>query len=165
MDIRKFAARAAVGAVLMGGVALAGAPAFAYGPTGNTAAASSTTVSPGGTITISGTLACANCPVNIYLDSTANLLASTMTNASGAFSATVTIPSGYSGYNTLMAVASNGATATTTIDVIVPAATPTSTLATTGADVAGAVGVAAVAIGAGGGLVLLSRKRRAGQLS
>ena len=173
----------AVAGVAMFGVAplvlastASASPAVAqYGPvSAATLFVSSTTVAPGGTVTVSGTGFDANSTVTLTLDGV--VIGTATTNAAGAFSTTVTIPSGLAaGYYTIIATDSLGRTSSITIyvtgasttAVAAPsAAAPSSTsssssgLAFTGTDAAATAGAGAGAIALGGLLVLGSRRRR-----
>ena len=166
LSVRRLAASAALTLGLTAGAAMAAAPAYAYGPNSGTVTVNNTIVAPGAGVIFAGNFNCANCTVNIYIHSVGLFLGTTTTNAQGLFSTTVTVPSNFSGNHELIAVASDGESASTAILVsstssAPPAAVPPSSgLPFTGADVGASVGVAAVAIGIGGGLVLMSRKRR-----
>lgn len=145
--------------------------AFAYGPTtpDPMISLSATCATPGGSLVVTGTDFDANEGVTVTLNGYSTALGSTTTNSSGDFSITVTIPTNATtGSNTITATDTSGyansAPLTLGSCVTTVAATSTTTttsgLAFTGADIAGMAGVAAVAIGVGGILVLTTRRRR-----
>lgn len=171
--VRLLAAPAALGFAAVIGLGLA-APAAsaqpAYGPTATaTLTCSATTVAEGATITCSGAGYDAFETVLEVIHSDPETLGSVQTNATGQFTASVTIPTNIApGTHTITDTGeTSGHSASVTIDVLapttaaaVPPAAPSSSLAFTGIDVAEVAGVGAAALAAGGGLVLVARRRR-----
>jgi hypothetical protein len=154
----KFALIVAVAAV---GLSFS-APAFAYGPNAATVGDSASSIGPGGSLTVSGSNFAPGDTVTIVLHSAPVTLGTTTVNASGAFSAVVTIPSDTApGQHEIVASDTDGDSASTSLLVTgtVPlAATPS--LPFTGADIAALSGVGAVALALGGMLILTGRRRR-----
>ncbi len=142
------------------------ANAFAYGPSGPTISISTSTVGPGGSLIMNGSGFCPLCSITFTLHSNPVVIGTTTANASGDFSATLTIPSNTApGTHTIVATDPDGDTASTTITVTgatvpVSTVTPSKGLAFTGADIAALSGVGAIALGLGGMLLLTSRRRR-----
>lgn len=162
----------------------------AYGPTA-AAATITVTVSVNGatgvvTVTITGNGFGASQTITLTLYSTPESLGTVQTNASGAFSNTVTLPAGVpAGTHTIVATdQQSGQTASASFTLAqasgpfgaaapsagptqagpsgpAPAA-PTARLPITGVDVAVLTGMGAVAIALGGFLVLSARRRRSG---
>lgn len=139
------------------------AAAFAYGPSGPSISTTTSTVPACDSIGVIGV----NFPPNesIILSIPAVLGTST-SNSSGGFSDQVTIPCNtIPGPLTITAGSANGEEASTTVTVLASApavvTAATSGLAFTGADISAMAGVAAVAVGIGGALMLATRRRRA----
>ena len=112
--------------------------------------------------------------VTLTLDGTSNVLRTATTDATGALSVSLTLPTGTSlGTHSIVATGASGDTATTAITVAGSCAVPVaaispsglafspSGLAFTGADIAAIVGVGSLALGVGGMLMLATRRRRA----
>lgn len=118
-------------------------------------------VSAGDVIVVSGAGFSPGGSIDITIESTPILLKTVAADATGAFTTTVTIPSGLApGGHTLKATGPDPAGGLRVLSIAVTAAGPGGTLVRTGNEVVplAAVGVAAVAAGAG---TLLLRRRRA----
>ncbi len=143
------------------------AAAYGYGSTNHTSTSvTNAVVDPCSSTTITGSGFQPSESVTITLIHAPTVLGTATTDSSGSFSASVTIPSGTApGSYTAVSTGSSGDSASTGLTVGsggcgVTLATSSSGLAFTGADIAAMVGVAAVAIGLGGMLVLVTRRRR-----
>lgn len=143
-----------------------GVPAGAYSFGGPTLSTNTSTVPAGGSLEVFCTNYAPNETVTLTLTSTPVILGTTMTNSAGACSTQVTIPLGtVLGNHTITGTGTTGDFASTGIFVTGTAA-PVSTvgstggLAFTGADIAAASGVGAIAVGIGGMLILMSRRKR-----
>ncbi|TAM91032.1 MAG: hypothetical protein EPN43_04870 [Jatrophihabitans sp.] len=129
-----------------------------------TVGVSNSSPSPGQSITVSGTGATPNGQVSIDFHSTVVHLATVTANVDGAYTATVTIPTGQCGAHTIVATdVTTGNTASTAVTLpACTASTGTGTgggLSATGVAVAG-IGAVGVALLLGGGLMLLLGRRR-----
>ncbi|MCW2705827.1 MAG: exported protein of unknown function [Blastococcus sp.] len=121
------------------------------------------TVAAGKTMTISGSGYAPNSTVTLAIYSTPQVLTTVVTDASGNFTATVTVPAGLAaGSHTLVAsgVDNSGNVRYVNLAVTVSAA-GTATLAYTGADVVLPAIGGLVAVVVGGGLIVASRRRSA----
>jgi hypothetical protein len=123
-------------------------------------AGATSTVAPGKTITVNGTGYAPNTTVTLAIYSTPQVLTTVVTDASGNFTATVTVPAGLeAGNHTLVAsgVDPSGNVRYVNLAVTV-ASTGKAQLAYTGADVAlpSIVGLLAVSLGAG--LIVVRRR-------
>lgn len=143
------------------------ATAFAYGshPTLSTSV-SSALVDPCGATIVSGSGFQPAEIATLVLDGPPVKLGTTTAGPTGSFSTTVSIPSGTAaGQYNLVSNGSDGDSAMTAITIgsggcgVTTAAVSTG-LAFTGADIAALAGVGAVALGMGGVLLLLGRRRR-----
>jgi len=173
--IRILAATAVGVGFTFAGPAVAGAaskpPPGHYGPTiGATCAINTTVITPGGTIVISctGFGHDETVAVSIASASARVVLGTAQTGSNGSFTASFVIPTDLGpGRYSIVVTGSATAQATAVSLTVVPAVVPTrvvtppsSSLAFTGTDAEATVGVAAAAIGLGGALTLLSRRRR-----
>jgi len=151
------------------GVALAvgwPAAAFAYGGQPETmTTVNSAVVDPCNSIVVTGSGYQPGETVTLLLASTS--LGTTTADTTGAFSSTVTVPQGTAaGPYSLVSTGSSGDTSSTGVTVgtggcgVTLAAVSSGGLAFTGADIAALVGVGAVALGLGGMLLLVTRRRR-----
>jgi hypothetical protein len=151
----------------------AGADSVSYGPTVTTEiTTTSAIVDPCGTTTVSGTGFQPGETVTITLQGA--VIGTATADATGAFSTSVTIPTGTSaGTYTIVSTGSAGDSSSTQLTVgsgtcgtptptftTVSSSTPTSGLAFTGADIARLVEIAGIALGVGGLLLLATRRRR-----
>ena len=125
-------------------------------------AGANSTVAPGKTMTISGSGYAPNSTITLAIYSTPQVLTTVVTDASGNFTATVTVPAGLeAGSHTLVAsgVDSSGNVRYVNLAVTVSSSgAQDATLAYTGADIAlpSIVGLSAVSLG--GGLILVRRR-------
>lgn len=121
-------------------------------------------VHPGDTILVTGTGVQPHAKVTLVLHSTPVTLGTVKADASGAFSATVTIPSSTPvGAHTIVVTAKAAGTADVTGStpltvVALPATDPGDQLAATGSASAGLGGIAAALVLAGAGAVLFARR-------
>ena len=139
-----------------------------YGPSGNLTV-SNATPSAGGEITVSGEGFAPASPVQITIASSPQLLATVESDASGAFSATVTIPASLSGQHTISATGTDAAGSvlvlTAVIEVAASTVPPTDTTPLPGSGRTGSDGLVLAIAGAGialmtGVLLLTTQKRR-----
>jgi hypothetical protein len=160
-----------VAATILGWASPASATA-AYGPVvcSESASISPSTVAPGGSFTLSLTGGCANDTFTVVLHSSPVTLGTITTNASGSGSAGFSVPANTAGGDhTVTAADASGnsasvaivITAAATAVTAAPAAAAKHPLPFTGAQIAGLVAAGAVAIGLGGLLVLVTRRRKA----
>jgi LPXTG-motif cell wall-anchored protein len=127
-----------------------------------------TTVAPGKTMTVSGSGYAPNSTITVAIYSTPQVLTTVVTDASGNFTATVTVPAGLeAGNHTLVAsgVDSSGNVRYVNLPVTVSSSgtatiTGKATLAYTGADVALPSIIGLVAVSLGAGLILVRRRAR-----
>lgn len=155
---------------LVGVLALVAAAAMFAGPAGAapygggaTISVSSSVVAPGGTITVSGSGFEANQTVRITLYPEAVVLGTTTSESSGAWSATVTIPSDTAlGRHTITAMDTAGDSASVTITVTAaagPSGGGGGGVSTTGVAVM-SIGALGVLLVAGGAVMLMAGRRR-----
>ena len=126
-------------------------------------AGAKSTVAPGKTMTVSGSGYAPNSTVTLAIYSTPQVLTTVVTDASGNFTATVTVPAGLAaGNHTLVAsgVDSSGNVRYVNLAVTV-SGSGAATLAYTGADVVLPAIGGLVAVAVGGGLIVASRRRSA----
>jgi alpha-L-fucosidase len=149
--------------------------ASAYGPIACSPLASITpqTLSAGGSFTLFISGNCQSDTFTVVLHSAPVTLGTVTTNAGASGSGTFTVPANTSGgdHTVTAADASGNSTSTTVVVTAVatatpaapaaPAATSHQPLPLTGAQITGLVSGAVVAIGAGGLLVLATRRRKA----
>lgn len=130
-------------------------------PAAPTAQVSVNSIAAGGKVTVTASGFAAGEQVEIWLHSDPVLLAVVTAGPTGAVTATVTIPSTVpAGQHTLVLRGrTSGATATVALTVTAVAADGETRLASTGSDVAIPLG-AALLLGATGGALLLTRRRR-----
>ena len=169
MSLRRVAASAGVLAgLLLGAFALA-APSIAA-PYSNPTTISGSTQSgvEGGTVGVSGTGFLANETIDFVLHSDPVDLGTTKADASGSFSATLTLPDGVTGNHTIVATGeTSGRTASFPITISAPGSATGTTgggsggggLPVTGAAVLGVGGLGALLL-VGGGVMLLIGKRQ-----
>jgi len=139
-------------------------PAFAYGPNAPSVTTNTSSVGSGGSLTVTGSSFVPGETITLDLHSTPVTLGTTAADGTGAFSATVTIPSGTApGGHTIVVTGASGDSASTAITLVGSIATSGATpaLAFTGADLAAVSAVGAVALALGGMLVLTGRRRKA----
>ena len=118
-------------------------------------------VAAGKTITVSGSGYAPNSTVSVAIYSTPQVLTTVVTDASGNFTATVTVPAGLEvGNHTLVAsgVDSSGNVRYVNLPVTVSSTTGKAMLAYTGADVALPLTAGLVALSLGGGLIVVRRR-------
>ena len=123
-------------------------------------AGATSTVAPGKTITVSGSGYAPNSTVSVAIYSTPQVLTTVVTDASGNFTATVTVPAGLAtGSHTLVAsgVDSAGNVRYVNLPVTV-SSSGKATLAYTGADVAVPSIIGLVAVSLGAGLIVVRRR-------
>jgi hypothetical protein len=164
--IKRLLMTAGVSAVLVLTVATPQASAQ-YGYGGGTLGASSTTVTPGQSITVSGDKYAKNTPIDITIASAPTHIGSATTDANGAFSTSVKIPSSTGpGTHTISAsgLAPDGTTRVLSVTITVTAAAPTSTVAFTGSNLATTAAVGALLIAFGTLIVETLRRRRLTQV-
>jgi LPXTG-motif cell wall-anchored protein len=123
-------------------------------------AGAKSTVAPGKTVTVSGTGYAPFSTITLAIYSTPQVLTTVVTDASGNFTATVTVPAGLeAGNHTLVA---SGVDSSGTVRYVNLAVTVSSTgkasLAYTGADVALPSIIGLVAVSLGGGLIFARRR-------
>jgi hypothetical protein len=141
---------------------LGAAGAVDYPATSGGLAVSSSSVAPGGRVTISGGGFAPGAQVQITVASTPTLLATVSADGSGSIQATVTIPSNLEpGTHTLSATGANPAGGT----LVLTSTITVSGLALTGSNTGVLVGVALALLGAGVLLVVVTRRRRASNVS
>ena len=129
-------------------------------------AGATSTVAPGKTMTVSGSGYAPNSTITLAIYSTPQVLTTVVTDASGNFTATVTVPAGLAaGSHTLVAsgVDSSGNVRYVNLPVTVSSAgiattTGKATLAYTGADVALPSIIGLLAVSLGTGLIVLRRR-------
>jgi len=139
------------------------APAFAYGPNAATVTSNTSSIGSGGSLTVTGSNFVPGETITLDLHSTPVMLDTTAADGTGAFTATVTIPSDAPpGAHTIVATGASGDAASTAITLVSSISTTGATpaLAFTGADIAAVSAVGAVALALGGMLVLTGRGRR-----
>jgi LPXTG-motif cell wall-anchored protein len=126
-----------------------------------------TTIVPGKTVVLKGTGFLPNSTVTAIIYSAPQQLATFVTDGTGSFEYTVTIPEGLeAGQHSLVVtgVGTNGAVRNLRVDVTVAASGTTvvtaAKLAATGADVTGPMIGGLAALAAGAGLIVTSRRRR-----
>lgn len=142
------------------------AQAASYPPTQGAATTSSTVVTPGQPLTVSGGGFAANTSVSVDLHSTVVHLATVTSNSSGVATATVTIPSSTPAGAHTITMTGLSPTGGTQIDsvaitVVAPAAaTTTSTLPFTGAEILQYGLLALALVLAGVALLVVTRRRR-----
>lgn len=170
---QKIAKLAAAGA-FVAAVCLSSTAAFAYGPgqTGGLSGNTSTcTVGTSCSETLSGSGMEPGETVNLQVFSSPIELGTTQADASGNFTATVTLPSSLAaGQHTIVATGETSGT-TASFAITVAASTTSATvpsnstgLAFTGADIGALAGVGALAIALGGLFILSTRRRRSRQV-
>lgn len=151
-------ARVTAGAVPFPAAPPAGAGAL------STPAGTSSALHQGSTMTVSGSGYAPFSSVTVLIYSSPQVLTTVVADASGSFTATVTVPAGLpSGNHTLVAsgVDNSGVLRYVTLPVTVTGGTATARLAYTGVAVAPMLGGGLAAIAVGAGLLVLSRRRRA----
>jgi hypothetical protein len=137
-------------------------------PYANQATLSVSTTNPavGGTLTVSGSGYAAGETVNLTLESASVSLGSAVANASGDFTTSVTLPSGFSGQHTIVGTGATSGESASVVICIGSCGTSGSAssgggggLAITGVAVA-VIGGLGVLLLIGGGLMLLAGRRR-----
>lgn len=127
-------------------------------------AGQTSSVTAGKQVTLSGHGYLPNSTVTLIAYSTPQVLTTVVTDATGSFTATVTVPAGLeSGHHTLVAsgVDPSGAVRYVTLPVTVSGGTTGSGgLAYTGADIALPLTAGLIALAVGGGLMVASRRRK-----
>jgi hypothetical protein len=149
-------------ALLAGGmmVLVLSGPAVAqtapYPPTGGSISGSATAVAPGGSLTVSVTACPANSTVPVTLNG--NTVASITTDASGAGSASVKIPSGTPSGATQLVGTCGGVAHVLALTIVAPS---TGALPFTGRDVLGLIALAVIFGGLGAAALMFGRRRSA----
>jgi hypothetical protein len=145
------------------------ATAFAYGmgPTPTVSVNAST--DPCGAISVTATNFAPDEAVTVTLDGTSTVIGTGTTDSTGSATISVRFPSGTSaGTHSIVVTGASGDTSSSTVTgggpclaaAVSPAPSSGGGLAFTGADIAAMAGVGAVALGVGGMLILVSRRRR-----
>jgi LPXTG cell wall anchor motif len=151
-----------IGIIGLSPVAEAGSPYGGSGGSGGTGAAqvSDQTPAAGQSITVSGSGFAPNSPVSIVLEPGSTTLGTATSNASGAVSATVTIPAGTTGTGSIVLVGSSAGGATVRVSVPIAVGSSAGGLPTTGTNSTEPMIMWAVAAMAAGGVLVVGVTRR-----